>query len=262
MNLQEAILTFNSCSSPASKEHAISKVDSRALLIVTLLYLVLLLAVPIFLPGKIIWFAIYPIVMSPLCGFSYSSVFKKSLYVLPFVMLIGVFNPIFDNRPAFVAGDIEVSFGWLSFLSLTLRGLMAVQALLILLRASGFLSLCHGFHRMGFPSVLITQLLMLYRFIGILMEESLTLKRAVAARGYGKSSFPIRLWARILGALMLRTLDRASRVYNAMSARNFSGHFHVSIREEWNGRSSLFAASWTIIFFFLYFFDLSSLFMR
>lgn len=47
--------------------------------------------------------------------------------------------------------------------------------------------------------------------------------RARDARGYGRRSYPIGLWAETVGQLLLRTLDRAEHIHNAMLARGFTG---------------------------------------
>ncbi|MDE6804540.1 MAG: cobalt ECF transporter T component CbiQ, partial [Muribaculaceae bacterium] len=68
-------------------------IGTPALLIVTLVYLGLMLSVAPEALARLLWFALYPIVMAPVVGEQYGRVFVRSLAVLPFVILIGIFNP-------------------------------------------------------------------------------------------------------------------------------------------------------------------------
>ena len=128
-------------------------------IVVTLCYLVAMLSVPVDRLGMLLWFAVYPIVASPYLGRSFTKVFLRSLYTLPFIIFIGIFNPVFDTVPAMTVGSLTVSRGWITFVSIVLRGLMSVQAIMILVEAVGFEGVCRGLRRIGVPAGLVTQLL-------------------------------------------------------------------------------------------------------
>lgn len=260
MNLQKAILTLSSFQTGSESPTALGGRDSRGLIIVTLVYILCLLSLPIELPEKLIWFAAYPIVMSPLSGCSYTSVFIKSLYVLPFIVLIGIANPFYDKRPAFEVGEVTVTYGWLSFLTIMLRGILSVQALLILITNCGFIGICNALNRLRVPKVLTTQLLLLYRYLGLLLEEASNMQRASVSRGYGKKSFPIRMWVTLVGSLLIRTYERSKRIHDAMLSRGFNGTIPVGKRGNWRLSDSLFCAIWIAVFFFLMFFNMGQLF--
>ncbi|MDE6218519.1 MAG: energy-coupling factor transporter transmembrane protein EcfT [Muribaculaceae bacterium] len=197
--------------------------DACPLLITTIVYLVLMLSVPLWRPAMLLIFAIYPILASPLCGESFGRIFRKSLWVVPFIAFIGVFNPIFDHTYAFNIGGISISRGWLSFIEIIIRGLMAMQALVLLISCHGFIGICRALERIGVPAFLTTQLLMVFRYMRVLMEELLTMRRARAARGYGKKRYPLRMWGDMMGQLFLSTIDRSQRIHLAMLSRGFRG---------------------------------------
>lgn len=115
----------------ATRNH-LSDIDPRALLLVAVGYVVTMLSVPVLNLGMLIWFAAYPVVMAPLSHVTYSRVFRKSLVTLPFILLIGVMNPLFDQRVAMTVCGVDVSAGWISFVSIIIRGLLSVQAALLL----------------------------------------------------------------------------------------------------------------------------------
>lgn len=255
MNLQKAILTLSSYQCASEDKTIIGKLDSRALLLVTLSYIVCIISLPIEIPERLIWFAIYPILMAPLTGESYTSVFIKSLYVLPFIVFIGIANPIYDKRPAFEMGEITVTYGWLSFITIILRGLFSMQALIILIRNSGYIGLCNALTRLKVPKVLTTQLLLLYRYIGLLLEEAFNIQRAIVSRGYGKKSFPISMWVTIVGSLLINTYERSKRIHEAMLSRGFNGSIPVGKPERWRLSDLTFCIIWLGVFLLLIFFN-------
>lgn len=257
--LEKAIVILNTRQMRACEESHISGIDSRALLGVTVLYLVALLSVPLVATEKIIWFAVYPIVTAPLAHIAYERLFRNSLYVLPFLILIGVFNPVFDTATAFTVGGINVRTGWLTFLSIILRGLLSVQALLLLIRVSGFNDMCEAMRRLGVPAVIVTQLLMVYRYLSVLLQEALAMQRARIARGYGKTSFKASLWGAFVGQLMLRTIERSRRIDMAMRARGFNGSLSVGSHTSWTTTDTVYCMVWVPVFLILRFCDISSL---
>lgn len=260
MNLQKAILTLNSFQTGTNEKTYVSGIDSRALIIVTLAYIICLLSLPIEVPEKLIWFAVYPIIMAPLSGQTYASVFIKSLYVLPFIILIGIANPFYDKRPAFEVGQFTITYGWLSFLTILLRGILSVQALIILIGNCGFIRICNALILMKVPKILTTQLLLLYRYLGLLLEESFNIQRAIVSRGYGKKSFPLKMWVTIVGSLLIRTYERSKRIHNAMVSRGFNGSIPLGANSKWKLQDSLFCMLCIATFLFLKFFNIGNLF--
>lgn len=255
MNHRKAILILNSYQTGIEEKSQIIDLDPRSLLITTLIYIICILSLPIEIPEKLIWFAAYPIIMAPISGINYISIFLKSLYVLPFIVLIGLANPIYDKRAAFEIGGVVISYGWLSFLTIILRGLLSMQALIILIRNSGFIGICNALNRMRVPKILTTQLLLLYRYMGLLIEEAFSMHRAISSRGYGKKSFPIKMWVTVVGSLLIRTYERSKRIYDAMLSRGFNGQIPLGENHKLHSADFIFCAMWTLLFLFLTFFN-------
>lgn len=232
-------------------------ISAPSMLVVTLLFIIAVLSVPVQEPQKIIWFAVYPIIASEITSIGFGKVFIKSLWIIPFIALIGMFNPIIDTRTAFRVGNVGVSCGWVSFTSIILRGLLSFQAVLILVMTTGFLDMFNSMRRLGCPAVLTTQLFLTYRYIAVIMEEALTMKRARTARGYGKKKYPLVLWGRLVGQLLVRSMQRATRIHKAMCARGFNGTMPTGNSLSWNGRAFLWLAVWITVIIALRFIDFS-----
>lgn len=221
--IEKAITRLNSLE--AARRDGGGAVDVRMQLCITLAYLVVLLSIPVYDPAHLLWMACYPIISAEVSGIGYLRVFGRSLWVLPLVVVIGMFNPLLDTDVVWRVGSLGVSRGWLSFVSLVIRGLLAFQALIILVETYGFQDICRALQYFRCPGVLVTQLMMLYRYLGVLMQEALLMQRARQARGYGRKSYPLRQWGVFAGQLLLRSVSRARRVHRAMTARGFDGVF-------------------------------------
>ena len=261
--LEQAIVTLTARQSAAvSGDTRIADLDPRALLVVTLAFLVSMLSVSLLRIDMIVWFAVYPIVTAPMAGVSYERVFRNSLYVLPLLLLIGVFNPFLDREPAFVVSSVSVSRGWVTFFSIMLRGLLSVQALLILIYACGFTRMCQAMHSMGMPRVIVTQLLMVYRYLTVLLQEALSMQRARKARGYGRTSYRTSMWGAFVGQLLLRTLERSRRINMAMKARGFNGMYAFGFAFRWRSADTIFCLVWISAFVVMRIFSLSSLLLH
>lgn len=256
-NLEKAILTLGRISK--CDAGSATSVDPRCLLLVTLLYLITVLSLPVGSLGMLLWFALYPIVESPLCGLSYSSVFVRSLVVLPFVAFIGIFNPVLHTGVAFTVAGVSVSQGWVEFMSILLRGLFSMQAVVILISATGFVGMCRSLGRLGIPSFLTAQLMLIYRYLIVLLQEALSMRRAREARGFGRKSMPLKVWGPFIGQLFLRTVTRSQHIHRAMLARGFNGSFPPNPKERthWRLSDTVVICCWTIIFAAMRMFNIS-----
>lgn len=245
MILEKAIIELNAAASRQCNNVSFC-IDGRFQLIVTLFYLIIVLSMPIDNPAGLIWLFCYPIVMSEAFGIGYGRIFMKSLWIVPLVAIIGAFNPILDRQTVWQIGSFCINRGWLTFASLILRAFLSFQALLILVASCGFYDVCRSLQRLRFPCILVTQLLMLYRYLSVLLQEALGMQKAREARGFGRKSYPLKMWATFAGQLFVRSANRASRIHQAMLARGFNGSFTFSA-----GEAKAIARDWAYMFVWL-----------
>lgn len=252
--LEKGINTYSASECQTASRSTAAR-NPVALLSVTLLYLVTLLSVPLDHLAALLWFGIYPLICSAYLGIPFSRIFVKSMAVIPFIALIGIFNPWFDRAPGIRMGGYELSHGWLTFISITVRGLYALQALLLLTSACGFIEMCRAMRRVHVPAFLTTQLEMVYRYGRLLLEELQQMRRARMARGYGRRSFSVGMWGPMIGQLFIRSIDRAQRVHQAMLCRGFRGTIPDWQQNpyRWSANDTAFTAVWILVFLLLRF---------
>ncbi|MDD3037562.1 cobalt ECF transporter T component CbiQ [Bacteroides sp.] len=249
--LEKGIYELNRMEQTSEQSSPLHKLDARAKLLVTLLFLFFVLSLSLNDLAGLILCLIYPIVSCTMAGISYGVVFKRSLIVLPFIVFIGIFNPILDKQVVFYVNGIGITAGWISFLSIIIRGLISVQAVFILILTTGFYNVCRGLGRLGIPSLLTTQLLFVYRYISVLMQEALSMDRARAARSFGRKSYPFKMWGVFIGQLLIRTIDRSERIHRAMLARGFTGNIEGNSHSVWRTKETLFVVLWICLFLLL-----------
>jgi cobalt/nickel transport system permease protein len=81
----------------------------------------------------------------------------------------------------------------------------------------------------------------LYRYLTVLGEEAARMTAAREQRACGR---PLALagFGALAGQLLLRSFDRAERIYRAMRARGFDGEFHGGTPARLSGRDVVAAA--------------------
>lgn len=247
--LQGVLCELDAMERTAHSHSPLHCIDARAKLIVTVVFLAAMLSVPLTRLSDILLYFVFPLLTAAMGGLNYGFVFRRSLVVLPFVAFIGVFNLFYDREPVLQIGSLVITNGWIYFLSIILRGLLSVQALLVLIYSTGYYRLCQSMQRLGVPSVFTSQLLFVYRYLYVLIEESLAMSRARDARSFGRNSYPLKVWGTMIGQLLIRTFDRAEQITRAMLSRGFNGRIppDLGIRTKWKTRDTLFLAAWSAV---------------
>lgn len=249
--LEKAIYELDRMERTAGQSSLLHSIDARAKLLVTLCFLATVLSLPPARISTLICFIIYPILACAMAGIGYGRIIKRSLFVLPFILFIGLFNPILDRQVVFYVGNLAITSGWISFFSILIRALISVQAVFILIHSTGFYTLCRGMQRIGIPSLLTTQLLLVYRYIFVLLQEALSMDRARQSRSFGRKAYPVRMWGIFIGQLLIRTIDRSERIHRAMLSRGFTGTIEGMGQSTWRTRDTLYLLAWCLLLLLL-----------
>jgi cobalt/nickel transport system permease protein len=197
--------------------------DPRAKVIATMLFLFTVISFPKYEVVALVPLFLFPVLLMTIGEIPVLFILRKIIVVSPFAIFIGIFNPILDTRTAAVIFGVSLSAGWISFLSILLKFALTVSAALLLIATTSFPGVCHALRRLGFPALFVSQLLFLYRYLFVLMEEAMRIVRAREMRSFGMRSTGIKVFVRLIGVLFLRTVDRAERIYYAMLSRGFQG---------------------------------------
>jgi len=246
--LQYLFCELDALEHAAQSESPLHRLDARSKLLVTAIFLATMLSIPLTRLSDLLFFALFPLLTAAMGGMRFGKIVRRSLAVAPFVAMIGIFNLFGRSEPALRIGGSVVNGNWIVFVSLLLRGLLSVQALLVLIGSTGFFNLCRGLQRLGLPQRFTVQLLFVYRYSHVLIDEALRLAWAREARSFGRRTLPLAVWGTLIGQLLIRTCDRAEQIHRAMLARGFTGRIPdvIGIRTRWRRADTLFFAGWSL----------------
>jgi cobalt/nickel transport system permease protein len=205
------------------RDTCVHHLDPRAKVIATMLFLITVVSFPKYEVVALAPFFLFPVLMMTIGEIPIRFIVKKVIAVSPFAIFIGIFNPFLDTRTVAVILGVPISGGWLSFLSIILKFALTVSAALLLIATTSFPGVCHALRRLGFPALFVSQLLFLYRYLFVLMEEAMRIIRAREMRLVGSRGTGVKVFVRLIGILFLRAVDRAERIYYAMLSRGFQG---------------------------------------
>lgn len=250
-SIQSAVLDLKRLDMMGRGSTSLHRIDARAKVVVTLVFIVCVVSYGRYEVAALFPFFIYPAVMIALSTIPLNFVARKIALFIPFILVIGAFNPLFDREIILQLGSVGVSGGWVSYASILVRSILTVGAAFVLVGVSGFTSVCQALERLGIPQVFAVQLLFLYRYIFVLAEEGDRASRARELRSCGKRGLGIRSFSSLIGHLLLRTWQRAERIHMAMLSRGFTGTFHSSVHSGFGLPEIRFVLLWSTLFIFL-----------
>ena len=226
----------------------VHRIDPRAKLVTTLLYLALVVSFDRYAVSALIGFVVYPVVLCAAGGIPLGYVGKRALLAAPLALMVGAFNPVLDRAPLLSIGSLVLSGGWVSLLSIVLRCWLTVATTLTLIAVTGMGPLCAAMTKLGVPRVFVAQLMFLYRYLFVLLEEAANGARARALRAGGRRGRTLASYGSLLGHLFVRTFARAQRIHQAMSCRGFTGVLPTLDPLRLHARDVAFVIGWGALF--------------
>jgi cobalt/nickel transport system permease protein len=240
----------------ANQQTVIHRLEPRAKLITTLIFIITVVSFPRYTISGLMPFLIYPVIMISLANLPIGYLVKKIALALPFAFFIGILNPLFDRAIVMQLGPLAISGGWVSFLSILIRFIITVCAALMLIATTGFIGMCMALERIGVPKIFVTQLLFMYRYLFVLIDEATRMARARTLRSFNGKGLGMKVFSYIIGHLLLRTLDRAQRIHLAMLSRGFDGEIRLARRHTIRVSEVVFVCGWSSLFILMRLYNL------
>lgn len=231
----------------ARKKTFIHRIHPAIKLLTTIVYIIALTSFEKHEVSAVLPFVFYPVFIFSFAEIPVIPVLKRVLLVEPLIIGIGILNPLFDNYSV-VLGDIAISRGWLTFLSILIKCSLAVTAGILLVATTGMDRLAFALRVLKIPRVFVLQLLLTYRYIWLLIEEALRMIQAYSMRAPGRKGIRISDLGSFLGQMLLRALDRAQRIYQAMNLRGFTGEYNASKAPKIRFRDLVYLMAWSLFF--------------
>lgn len=232
----------------ASGSTPIHRLHPGIKLVTLLLFLVVTASFPKYEIVAMLPLLVFPVALISLGSVPWGLVAQRLLWGLPFVLFIGLFNPLFDQTQVPVFGAATISGGILSFISILLRFCLTVLAVLALIATTGVDALGTAMRGLKIPQVVVIQFLFMYRYLYVLMDEVARTLRAHALRSPSQEKVRLKTWGSLSGLLLMRTLDRAERIHQAMLCRGFNGEMRLSRATGIRQADWVFLTAWAAFF--------------
>lgn len=224
-NMMESIFDIRLMDDLARKETVIHRIHPLVKLLTTVIYISVVVSFGRYEITGLLPLFIFPVLVITMAELPLGHLVKRMLLAAPFVLGIGILNPLFD-REVLMIGGLAFSRGWLTFIAIFLKCLLTVSSALLLISTTGLDKLAAALRMLRVPRLFVLQLLLTYRYISVLMEEVALIWRAYSLRAPQQKGIHRSVWGPLIGQLLLRTIERAQRVYQAMCLRGFQGDYY------------------------------------
>ena len=212
--ISSAIREINRLDESAAKDQWMNRIHPLVKFIITVGYIAVVVSFDKYDIIGLAGMVIYPIAGFMLSELSFLECMKRLRLVLPLICFIGILNPLFDQNYVSVAG-IQMSAGILSMITLISKGLFSVLASYLLIATTSIDKICYALRLLRIPKPMVTQFMLTYRYITVLLAEVNRITQAYALRAPKQKGIHFKVWGSLTGQLLLRSMDRASSVYES-----------------------------------------------
>ena len=249
--IENALYEIHQIEQTAARAQWVNHLHPLCKLIVTVFYIIMVISFPKYDVIGLVGGVIYLIIMYQFAEISFLSAVKKLRVVLPLVCMLGIFNPFLDSNKIQLF-RIQMSAGVLSMITLMIKGSFSVFASYLLIATTTVEKLCYALKVIHFPQILVTQFLLTYRYVSLLLEEVNHMTQAYSLRAPNQKGVHFRIWGSLTGQLLLRSIERANCVYESMILRGYRGCYsYVGVGERFRIRDGMYLFVWVGVLLFI-----------
>ena len=260
--INQALRELQSIDELAGGGSPVHRFSPLSKLLVTVGYILTVMSFPKYALSELFLMILYPVCISVLSGIELRRAVKQVRYVLPLVMAVGLFNPLLDRAVVMYLGNIPVSGGFLSLVSLMMKGVFCLLASFFLIATTPADRLFASLRKIHMPAGIVTLLLLTWRYITVLGEEAAVMMTAYHLRSPGQKGLHWRAWGSFIGQLLLRTMDRGSELYESMQLRGYQGDFPAVRQDPFRLKDLLYVLGWVGCFIVLRKYNIAALIGR
>lgn len=224
--LSGAIKDIKSMDELSALSSPIHNINPLIKLIITFVYIFIIVSFNKYNLAGLIMMVLFLLAGFILSDISFLEALNKIKIFLPIFILFGVFNPILDHSFVSTIGSITVTGGMVSFVTLFIKGVFSILASYLLIATTGIEKICYALRKLHLPRIIVTQILLTYRYITVLLTEANHIYQAYSLRAPKQKGVHYKVWGSLMGQLLLRSIDRANEVYESMLIRGYKGDFY------------------------------------
>ena len=246
--LNSTIYEINCINDLANQDKWMNKLHPLVKLILTITYISFVVSFHKYNLSGIIGMTIYPIVLFITGDISFKDSLRRLRVVLPLVCFVGIFNPLFDKEVLIYLNGFDISGGVISMITLMLKGILTVLAAYILIVTTTIEKICYAMTTIHIPKIFITQILFIYRYVTVLLNEANHITEAYSLRAPKQKGIHYKVWGSLIGQLLLKSMDKAENIYEGMSLRGYTGEFYYANIINYRAKDYLYLITWLAIF--------------
>lgn len=228
MKLDENLMIIKRIEKLAEEKTCIHNLNSISKIITTLIFLICVISMDTYNLSGLFGFIFYPIILIELSNIPKNLLCKRVIVTIPFCLFAGVSNLIFERKTALIFMGINITFGLISFISLIIKTVLCVSAVLILVATTKMTDLFYALNKMKVPKIIVIQLLFLYRYIEVILTECKDMYTAYSLRGNSIKGIKMQHMGGFIGSILLRSFDRAEEIYDSMLCKGFYGIYPIN----------------------------------
>lgn len=249
--IQNAINQIEQLNNLNSRDQWVNRIHPLVKLSLTIIYIAFVVSYSKYMLNGLIVMVLYPMFVFFIGDLSVKDCMYRLRVILPIVMIVGIFNPIFDRQVVVTMGTIGITGGWLSMISLMIKGILTVLAVYILVATTSIEEICYALRLIHVPTSIVTVILLIYRYIFTLFKEAEKVTIAYKLRAPGQKGIHYTAWGPLVGQMLLRSMDRASNIYESMELRGFKGEFEIGEKRGFDLKSIIYLIVWIVVFYLL-----------
>lgn len=145
------------------------------------------------------------------------------VFVIPILILMPITVP---GIPILSLGPLAFTAEGLSFAVLvTIRSVTAILLVVTMLGTQRFDTTLKALALLRVPGIIVQMLLFTYRYIYVMIDEFLRIWSSMRAKGYTFrfTRHGLSMIGNCIGMLLIKSYERAERVYQAMIAKGYAG---------------------------------------
>lgn len=255
--LTDSLNRIQSMEELADGNTAVHRIHPMAKMITTIFFLVVVISFDKYNISGLVPFFVYPILLMSFGEIPYRPVLTRLLAALPFSFFAGLSNPFFDRETALLLLGIPISWGMLSFLSILIKTVLTVMAVLILIATTPMDKLACQMIRIRIPKIFVMQLMLTFRYLSLLINEAANMMTAYHLRSSRQKGIQLAHAGTFMGQLLLRSFARAEKVYVAMKCRGFNGEYQFATSDRMRRGDFIYGILLCIAFLLMRWFNIS-----
>ncbi|MDD5313282.1 MAG: cobalt ECF transporter T component CbiQ [Dehalococcoidia bacterium] len=182
---------------------------------------------------------------------------KKSLVIIPFVIMITIFVPFFKQGQVVFSYNlgfwhIDVTYEGLSILlNVIIKSWLCIMCLVILSSSTKFAELLQGMYQLRVPLVFVQIMSFMYRYIFVLADQAMRMQMARDSRNFGNNrKIVFNTLGNMIGMLFIRSYERGERIYAAMLSRGYAGEIPITRTLQYKVPDACFTAALVVFLVF------------